>query len=314
MESAQKKAALGRGLDALFGEGGGSEEPIRSALDTGPSSGASRAEIREYQTVDLDLIEPNPDQPRKRFAEEELEELATSIRENGLVQPILARQSPHNPEMFEIVAGERRWRAAQKAGLHQAPIVVRELDDEKALAFAIIENVQRSDLNAMEEAQGYQQLIDRFAYTQDQMASVVGKSRPHIANMLRLNTLPDSIKDRLRAGELSAGHGRALVGVDGSEPLAKKAVDEAWSVRQLEKAVKGGSGKNGGSPFAPKKKDADTALLEGELSLALQAGVSIKDRGEHGGELVISYRTVEDRERLVSYFKNVQMPVMAGTD
>lgn len=312
MDATHKRAALGRGLDALFGETDGAES--KTSEDFGADAIAEKATGDLFLTVDLDLVEPNPDQPRKRFEEDELTALSESIRSNGIVQPILVRPSANNPEIYEIVAGERRWRAAQKAGLHQVPIVVKDLDDEKAVAFAIIENVQRADLNAMEESQGYQQLIDRFAYTQDQLAGIVGKSRPHIANMLRLSALPQGVQELLRRGELTAGHGRALVGVSEAESLAKKAVQNGWSVRHLEKVVKTSPKNDGTVRPVSKKKDPDTALLEGELSLALQAGVSIKDRGEKGGDLVISYRTASDRERLVSYFRSVQMPVMAGSD
>lgn len=308
MESAQKRPALGRGLDALFGDGQPAAAPVAAAVDqvveqqTKTESGV--------QMIAVDLIEANPEQPRRTFAESDLKELAASIKEQGVIQPIVVRRSPKQPEMYEIVAGERRWRAAQLAEHHQVPVIVRELDDKQAMAIAIIENVQRADLNAIEEAEGYQALIDRFAYTQEQLAEVVGKSRPHITNTIRLTGLPGTVKEYLREGKISAGHARALLTAKKPEALAKKVVSRGMSVRQTEQAVK----QDNEPPAARKSataKPADTAVLEGELSVLLQTDVSINDRGEKGGEVVIAYRSAEDLERIERLLKRVGDEVVA---
>ena len=186
------------------------------------------------RTIDIGRISPNPEQPRRTFTDSSLDELAASIRENGVIQPLIVRKSPHDPDRYEIVAGERRWRAAQRAQLHEVPAIVRDLDDAEVLEIAIVENIQRADLNAMEEAGGYQQLMERFGHTQQALAQALGKSRSHVANFLRLLALPEAVQELVRSGELSAGHARALVTAAEPEALARRIVAEGLSVRQAE--------------------------------------------------------------------------------
>ena len=271
--SAQNKR-LGRGLVDLLDD----------AADIETARG-----IEGYRMVPLAALKANPNNPRRQFAEDELAELAASIAEKGVVQPLVVR--PGEGGSFEIVAGERRWRAAQRAQLHQVPAVVRRLSDQEALELAIIENVQRSDLNAIEEALGYQQLIEAFGHTQEELAQIIGKSRSHLANMLRLLKLPDGVQELIRNGGLSAGHARALIGRDDALKLAKQIIAKAMSVRAVEALVK-----KSGQAKSPRKaavKDADTRAAEAELSDALGLGVSIQvGRGE-AGELRIAYRTLD---------------------
>lgn len=311
MDVANKRPALGRGLDALFGEGDVGDGDARATSTPDDTAVKSVTGDETYQVVSIDLVEPNPTQPRRYFDETDLEELSASIKENGLIQPIIVRRSPNNADLYEIVAGERRWRAAQRASLHEVPVVVRELDDREALAFAIIENVQRADLNAIEEAQGYQQLMEQFQYTQDQLADVVGKSRPHIANTLRLMRLPEEVQVFVRDGRLTAGHARAVLSANSPVDLAERAVARGWSVRQIEQAVKSGSDTKPKTSKSSKVKDADTALLEGELSLALQTTVSIQDRGPRGGDVVISYKSIDDLDRIAAQLKEIGGKVLA---
>jgi ParB family chromosome partitioning protein len=246
------------------------------------------------RVIPIDLIAPNPSQPRRHFDETELEELTKSIRAHGVLQPILVR--PVADGRYEIVAGERRWRAAQRAGLHAVPAVIRELSETAVLEIAIIENVQRSDLNPLEEAGGYQALIDRFGHTQAGIAEVVGKSRPHIANMLRLLTLPSEIQDMVRDGRLSAGHARAILTAPDALALAKRAIAEALSVREIERlAAKAKDDRDGprASSVEKSEKDADTRALETALSAALGLSVQIAHRGEAGGEVKILYKRLD---------------------
>jgi ParB family transcriptional regulator, chromosome partitioning protein len=242
----------------------------------------------------IDLVQRNPGQPRKHFDEVELSELAASIRAHGVLQPILVR--PIAGGRFEIVAGERRWRAAQRAGLHSIPAVVRELDEVEVLEIAIIENVQRSDLNPIEEAQGFQALMDRFGRTQQDIADSVGKSRPHIANMLRLLALPDEIQEMVRDGRLSAGHARAILTSPDPRGLAARAIAEGLNVREIERLAQIAKDEKHGprvsGPSAAVEKDADTRALEQSLGEALGLSVAINDKNG-AGELRISYRTLE---------------------
>ncbi|HEY2446375.1 MAG TPA: ParB/RepB/Spo0J family partition protein [Rhizomicrobium sp.] len=240
-------------------------------------------------------LHPNPFQPRKNFAAEELQDLANSIREKGVLQPILVRPTGRGPEVYEIVAGERRWRAAQLAKLHDVPVVVRELSDAESLEFAIIENVQRADLNAVEEATAYQELMQRFGYTQDRLASEVGKSRSHVANTLRLLTLPPGVQAYIRDGRLSAGHARTLIGKADAEARAKDIISAALSVRQAEQRSdkKKKAGKTAG------RSDADTRALEASLTNSLGLVVQIVHKGSTGGELRIGYRTLEQLDDLI---------------
>ncbi|MBI1252075.1 MAG: ParB/RepB/Spo0J family partition protein [Alphaproteobacteria bacterium] len=240
----------------------------------------------------IDLIQRNPGQPRKTFDEAELNELAASIRTRGVLQPILVRPIPGG--RYEIVAGERRWRAAQRAGLHSIPAVVRELDEVEVLEIAIIENVQRADLNPLEEAQGYQALIDRFGRTQQELADVVGKSRPHIANMLRLLSLPGDIQDMVRDGRLTAGHARAILTAPDPMALALRAIKDGLNVREIERLAANAKEQRDGPRVSSSaaEKDADTREMEGRLSDMLGLAVTITTKGE-GGELRISYKRLE---------------------
>jgi ParB family chromosome partitioning protein len=247
----------------------------------------------------IELIQRNPGQPRQHFDEKELEDLADSIRRHGVLQPILVRPLPGQMDRYEIVAGERRWRAAQKAALHQVPIVVRELNEQEVLEIAIIENVQRADLNPIEEATGYQQLMSRFGRTQQDVAEVVGKSRPHIANMLRLLTLPEAIQQMVREGKLSGGHARACVTSSDPLTLARRAVAEGLNVRDIERLASEAKDASSGvmRKPVPIEKDADTRAMERSLSEALGLTVTITSKGE-AGEVKITYAKLEQLDEI----------------
>jgi ParB family chromosome partitioning protein len=251
----------------------------------------------------IEFVQRNPNQPRQHFDEAELLELADSIRTHGVLQPILVRPIGDLPNRFEIVAGERRWRAAQKAGLHEIPIVIRELDEVEVLEIGIIENVQRADLNPIEEAYGYSQLMTKFGRTQQDVAEVVGKSRPHIANMLRLLTLPAAIQDMVREGKLSAGHARACVTAPDPIGLAKRAVAEQLNVRDIERLAGEAKDARAGFSRVPVEKDADTRAMEASLSNALGVTVSISPKGE-GGEVKITYSKLEQLDEIARRLTN----------
>ncbi|WP_397415137.1 ParB/RepB/Spo0J family partition protein [Phenylobacterium sp.] len=281
---AETRRGLGRGLSALLGEA----EEIAHAVS--PDEG-----VRE---IPIELVHANPAQPRRHFAEAELAELELSIRDKGVLQPILVRPSPRTPGAYEIVAGERRWRAGQRAGLASIPALVRNLSDDRAFEIAIVENVQREDLNPLEEAGGYAALIERFGHTQDQVAQAVGKSRSHVANSLRLNQLPEAVREHLMTGRISAGHARALLGAASPETLAEAVVARGLSVRQTEALVRGG-GITPRKGSGPRKaaKDADTAALESDLEDALGMSVDVADRGGVG-EIRIRYASLEQLDEL----------------
>jgi ParB family chromosome partitioning protein len=282
-----QKNRLGRGLASLIGEAAPAEPRL-------PVDG-------EQRSLPLDQIRAGRLNPRKDFREEELAELADSIRQKGLVQPIVVR--PDGTGGYEIVAGERRWRAAQRAGLHQVPVIVRDLGDQEALELAIIENVQRTDLNAIEEASGYRELMERFNYTQDRLAEVIGKSRSHLANTLRLLKLPDSVQALVQQGKLTAGHARALVGRADAEALAQLIIEDQMNVRDIEELVQ-----NGGAATAKvrktRDKDADTRAFEKELADVLGLKVEIRRGSGESGALMIKYGNYDQldyiRARLVS--------------
>ncbi|HEX3430122.1 MAG TPA: ParB/RepB/Spo0J family partition protein [Rhizomicrobium sp.] len=270
---------LGRGLSALIGE----EAPVVPVADN----------ARSQRTLPVGWLKPNPFQPRKSFGDAELQELANSIREKGVLQPILVR--PKGAEAFEIVAGERRWRAAQLAKLHDVPVVVRELSDGESLELAIVENVQRSDLNAIEEATAYQELMDRFDYTQEKLAQEVGKSRSHIANTARLLKLPMSVQAFVREGKLTAGHARTLLGHPDPEARALEIIRQALNVRQAEQRSKN---KKGREPSLS-AGNADVKALEKSLSDILGLKVEIAHKGSKGGELRIAYGTLEQLDDII---------------
>jgi len=293
VDEAQSKSRLGRGLAALIGED--------AAVDLGDRQASEERGIR---TVPIEFLRPNPFQPREVFRPEDLEDLTNSIREKGILQPIVVRPAAGEANAFEIVAGERRWRASQAAQLHEVPVIVRELTDHESLEIAIIENVQRADLNAIEEAAGYQRLADQFGYTQDQLSKLIGKSRSHVANLLRLLGLPEKVRALISEGKLSSGHARALVGRDDAEGLAKTIVEKGLSVREAEALTrkseakpKSSGGKSSGGT-ASGEKDADTLALEKNISDALGLAVEVVHKGESGGEVRVDYKTLEQLDEI----------------
>ncbi|MFG1401230.1 ParB/RepB/Spo0J family partition protein [Xanthobacter sediminis] len=283
----EPRSRLGRGLAALIGE---MNDPQPAAAAEAPARGGAP------RRLPIEQVRANPRNPRRAFLEEGLEDLTASIREKGIIQPIVVRPLSGGGA-YEIVAGERRWRAAQRAALHEVPVVVLELTDREALEIAIIENVQRADLNPVEEAQGYESLMAEFAYTQSDLAKVIGKSRSHIANTLRLLKLPAEVKIYLEDGRLTAGHARALVGQEHPEQIARQVVEKGLNVRDVEALVKAGA--EDIRPKAPREsaKSADVRALEKRLSDALGLGVSLESRGE-GGELRIRYASLEQLDDL----------------
>ena len=285
MSEKQRTRGLGRGLSALLSEPDAEREELPKE---------SREILEGARQIPIELIRPNPAQPRRTFDAEDLADLSASIRERGVLQPLLLR--PTEDEEFEIVAGERRWRAAQKAGLHEVPAVIRRLTDAETLEIAIIENVQRADLNPLEEADAYDRLMKDFSRTQAEVADVVGKSRAHVANMLRLLKLPARVRKLLSDGALSAGHARALANADDPEALARRVVKEGLSVRAVEDLARKPETAKKKKP-ASKSKDADTAALEADIASALGLSVDIRHKGE-AGELRLSYKSLEQLDDL----------------
>ena len=286
--SKTEKRGLGRGLSALMAD-------VHLA---GPEQMATPRKAELF--VPVEKLEPNPQQPRMDFRQEELESLADSIRQKGVIQPLIVRRKPGR-DLYEIVAGERRWRAAQLAQLHEVPVVVRELNDTEVLEVAIIENIQRADLNAIEEALGFRQLMTRFGHTQEKLAEALSKSRSHVANLLRLLTLPTEVQDLLRDGALSAGHARALIGSPKAAELAAHIVAKGLSVRETERLVKQQDSAKPPSPKTSKsaEKDADTRALEADLSANLKLTVRIDHAsGGESGALTIRYDSLDDLDRL----------------
>jgi ParB family chromosome partitioning protein len=284
MAEEHRRHGLGRGLSALIGD----DVPVAPKA-------AEAVGGKHPRTLPVAFLKPNRFQPRKTFVQEELQDLANSIREKGVLQPILVRPIAGETNAYEIVAGERRWRASQIAKLHDVPVVIREMSDGESLELAIIENVQREDLNAIEEAAAYHELMDRFGYTQDRVAQEVGKSRPHVANTLRLLKLPESVKAMLRDGRLTAGHARTLIGAPDAEARAKAIVENALNVREAEQRSHTRSGK----PPGPREKDADTRALEASVSNVLGLKVQILDKGKKGGEVRVEYRTLEQLDDVI---------------
>ena len=277
---AELRPRLGRGLAALLGDVG--------------DEGAALERSRGQRKTPIEFLRPNPRNPRKNFDETELDELAGSIKERGVIQPVLVRAIPRVADAYEIVAGERRWRAAQRAGLHEIPIVVIEAGDREALEIAIVENVQRADLNALEEASGYEQLGAEYSYSHNDIARIIGKSRSHIANTLRLLKLPDFSRSLLASGQISAGHARALLAVADADATARKILSDGLTVRDVERL--GQQAADAPAKAVSTKEaaeiDADTRALERRLSIALGTTVTIRHRGE-SGELRIKFKTLE---------------------
>jgi ParB family transcriptional regulator, chromosome partitioning protein len=287
MMAEEARPRLGRGLAALIG-------------DTGEES-AAIARSRGQKKIPLAFLRPNPRNPRKAFDDQDLEDLVASIREKGIIQPILARTVVGHADLYEIIAGERRWRAAQRVGLHDVPVILVEADDKQALELAIIENVQRADLNALEEALGYQQLENDYGYTQADLAKVIGKSRSHVTNTLRLLKLPEKTKQLLAEGHLTAGHARALLTRADADEIAARIVAEGLSVRDVEKLTQKAEARSKAKP-QESEKDADTRALEKELSSALGLGVTLHPHGETG-ELRIRYKSLEQLDDVVRRLK-----------
>jgi len=268
--------------------------------DVQPEPEATNApvESRSDRKVPVEKLHANPDQPRRTFTPEDLQSLSDSIAEKGVIQPLIVRKSPRGGDLYEIVAGERRWRASQMAKLHEVPVVIRDFSDIEVLEVAIIENVQREDLNPLEESLSYRSLMDRFDRTQEEMSKALSKSRSHIANMLRLLNLPDDVQEYLREGKLSVGHARTLVGNENASTLALQVIGKGLSVRATEALVKS----NAKPKTAPKPrmdKDADTRALEGELSANTGMKVRIDhDNGKETGQITIKYSSMMDLDKL----------------
>jgi len=281
-KDAGKRRGLGRGLSALLGE----DQSDLVELD----------KVRSSKTVAVELIHPGRFQPRHGFDEDRINDLVESIKEKGILQPILVRRDSENRNHYEIIAGERRWRAAQLAQLHEVPVIVKDLSDGEALEVALVENLQRQDLSPLEEADGYRRLMDEFEHTQEDLAKAVGKSRSHVANMMRLLGLPDAVKEMVEKGQLTAGHARALLAAGDPIAVARKVAAKGLNVRQTEKLVQAESGDKGKKTHADKSHkgvDADTAALERDLGNLLGLKVNIKFHGQGGGQLIIHYTSLE---------------------
>jgi ParB family chromosome partitioning protein len=281
------KRGLGRGLSALMAD-------LGTDLAREPEAPPARPD----RMMPVEALRPNPDQPRRSFDPAALEELAASLKSKGVIQPLIVRPDPREKGAWQIVAGERRWRAAQKAGLSEVPVLVRDYDDAELLEIAIIENIQRDDLNPIDEGAAYRSLIDRFGHTQEQVASALGKSRSHVANQMRLLNLPEEVQDLLATRRLSAGHARPLIGHPRAVDLARRIAEKGLSAREAERIAKPPA------PYNPRRetaeKDADTRAIEGELSAALKMGVRI-DHGREGdgGRLTITYRNLDQLDDLL---------------
>ncbi|MEL6099715.1 MAG: ParB/RepB/Spo0J family partition protein [Pseudomonadota bacterium] len=284
-----KKRGLGRGLSALMADVAEAETQISASATS------------QQNEVPIEKVKPNPEQPRKRFTEEELEDLTRSVRERGVIQPLIVRPLDGG---YQIVAGERRWRAAQRAQLHSLPVIVKDFSDTEVLEVAIIENIQRADLNPIEEAAGYKQLMDRFGHTQEKLAEVLGKSRSHIANLLRLLSLPPAVIELVEQGSLSSGHARTLITADDPLALARKVVAQGLSVRATEALVKSTAAQPSGPdqsqrPQPSAEKDADTRALESDLSAATGMKVTLAHKpGGEAGQLTLHYRSLEQLDDL----------------
>lgn len=294
-EKKAKTRGLGRGLSALMAD----------ANVQKTSENQSVIDLPTEQTVPIEKIFANPDQPRRTFEADELKDLANSIRAKGVIQPLIVRDRPNHPGEFEIVAGERRWRAAQMAQQHDLPVIHREFTDTEVLEVAIIENIQRSDLNPVEEAFGYRQLMDKFGHTQEQMAEALGKSRSHIANLLRLLSLPPGVQEFLRDGRLSAGHARALVTAENPTMLAGIVIAKGLSVRETERLAKKAAtnetdqSRTSKQRALPPEKDVDTKALEGDLSAALGIKVVIDHKvGSEAGQILLKYKSLDQLDDL----------------
>lgn len=290
-----RRRGLGRGLSALLGD-----DDTVGTLETPEIGGAI------LQTLPVGSLFPNPDQPRRRFNDVAIADLAASIKAKGVLTPILVRKDPAGREGYQIIAGERRWRAAQKAHLHDVPVVIRDMSDQETLEVALVENLQRQDLSPIEEAEGYRRLMEEFAHTQEDLAEALGKSRSHIANMIRLTTLPDEVKALVEDGQLTAGHARALITAHEPLSLAHQVVAQGLNVRQTERLAQSGAAPKSKKPRLGSmptrgsgvEKDADTLALERDVSNALGMDVSIDNR-DRGGVVMISYETLAQLDEIL---------------
>lgn len=293
-QGGRRRANLGRGLDALLGD------------DDGGYSNLDR--LRQSRLVPIGQLQPNPYQPRRHFPEEELQTLIRSVREKGILQPILVRPAKAGGDTYEIVAGERRWRAAQRCQLHEVPVIIRDFSDTESLEIAIVENVQRHDLNPLEEAYGYRRLLQEFGRTQEDVAKVVGKSRSHVANTLRLLDLPEGPQQMVVEGTLSAGHARALLAAPDPAAAAAQVVDRALNVRQTEALVRSladrpdppSATKSGGGNRGPAAKDADTLALERDLTDRLGLTVDVRADAKGAGSLTVRFQSLDQLDALVA--------------
>ncbi|GEO38167.1 chromosome partitioning protein ParB [Skermanella aerolata] len=309
MDQNKRRSSLGRGLNALFGE-------------TAPEDFEPLKKGETPRHLPIEFVTPGRFQPRRKFDQEAIQSLVDSVKERGILQPLLVRQHPDDGAIFEIIAGERRWRAAQLAGLHQVPVVIRELSDREALEIALIENIQRQDLTALEEAEGYKRLMDEFGHTQEVLAKALGKSRSHIANMLRLLTLPLQVKQMVQEGSLTAGHARALLSVEDPVATAQQVIERGLNVRQVEQLAREAHGNTREDPVAPTAdappigpgpvaragsapvvasrtaKDPDTIALEQDVTNRLGLRVSISSQGQ-GGTLSIQYQTLDQLDEVI---------------
>ena len=277
---------LGRGLAALLGDAPASDEPKSNLASGAP------------QSLSIDALEPGPFQPRRNMAPEALAELVESIKARGILQPLLARRHPGQPGRYQIIAGERRWRAAQQAGLHDVPVLVRDLNDQDAMAASLVENLQRQDLNPIEEAEGYKRLVEEFGLTQEQLGTAVGKSRSHVANIIRLLQLPASVRLDVQAGKLTAGHARALLAHANPEEAARLVIEKGLNVRQTEGLTTNPTPK--AAPPAPQReRDPETDALERDLSERLGLKVQIAFDGK-GGSVRIAYRSLDQLDGLIA--------------
>jgi len=306
-----RKRGLGRGLSALFGdEEDGASDAFAPELDGTPARGG--------KTVPIEYLRPNPGQPRKRFDEGAIDGLVESIRQQGILQPLLVRTHPDDANAYEIVAGERRWRAAQRAQLHEVPVIIKDLTDTETLEIALIENIHREDLTALEEAEGYQRLIEEFGHTQDALAKSVGKSRSHVANMLRLLNLPEELKSMLDDGLISSGHARALIGAPNAETIANEIVKKGLNVRQTEKLVQDNRPSaakteqgleklkdridtaSSAKPAIGAEKDANTLAMERSLTerLGMNVSIDLQNDGE-AGRLVVAFSSLDQLDDVI---------------
>lgn len=294
---------LGRGLSALLGDEPAFEETLPIDVE------------RSAKPVPIEFLKPNPAQPRKRFEDSAIDSLVKSIEEKGILQPILVRRHPTESNAYEIVAGERRWRAAQRANIHEVPVIIKDLSDADTLEFALIENIHREDLTPLEEAEGYQRLIDEFGHTQEVLSKTVSKSRSHIANTLRLLNLSEEIKSMIDDGLLSAGHGRCLIGIENAEEVAHIIIEKGLSVRQTEELVKQGkTSKTDPIKTIRKKlaKDPNVTALEDNLATNLGMKVQIATKGEDSGKLTIQYDSLDQLDEVISRLSRANQATGTG--